>query len=126
MAHILLTEVPGACWQVCKVYDSAELCRNVHSSPAWRAAAAKAVLGLGGEAVVSILDPVSHPEAMPAAVLAHAKLAATLHGQFKLPYSIIACLAGCSHLLASRPQGRQDTCCIAMHYNACSLPVCKC
>ena len=31
------------------MYDSAELCRNVHSSPGWRAAAAAAVMELGGE-----------------------------------------------------------------------------
>ena len=38
----------GCIAQVCKVYDPAELCRNVHSSPEWRAAAATAVMGLGG------------------------------------------------------------------------------
>lgn len=35
--------------QLCRTYDAAECCRNVHVDPAWRAAAGRACVQLGGE-----------------------------------------------------------------------------
>ncbi len=34
--------------QVCQAYDAAEFCRNVHESAAWRAAALRACILVGG------------------------------------------------------------------------------
>ena len=63
------------CVQLCKVYDSAELCRNVHSSPAWRSAATKVVMGLGGMPFVQVIECLSQPKCQ----------------QFDLPESLMAC-----------------------------------
>lgn len=53
-AHLLwlgdtaATAACGFCLQLCRTYDAAEACRNVHEDRAWRMAATQACMDLSG------------------------------------------------------------------------------
>ena len=50
-----LLHSPCLLLQVCQAYDAAEFCRNVHESGAWRNAALRACILLGGDCSVKVV-----------------------------------------------------------------------